>query len=392
MNVPFLDLRLHHAPLRGELTEAFEAVVDASAFAGGPFVSRFEQNFAAYCGARHGVAVGTGTDALWLALLALGVGPGDEVITTPMTFMATVEAITYTGAKPVFVDIDKSTYTMDPLELEIAVNRRTRAIIPVHLYGQMADMDPILKIARRHGIWVVEDACQAHGATYHGKRAGSLGDIGCFSFYPGKNLGAFGEGGAVVTDNEELARKIQMLRDHGQARKYYHDVVGWNARMDGIQGAVLEIKLKHLEAYNRARRQHAEHYRSLLNGVPDLILPRERPESRHVYHLFVVRVPDRDRILKEMADCGVACGIHYPIPVHLQAAYRSLGLERGAFPVTEQCADEVLSLPMFPELTGSQVETVARELKKCLAARSRVIVPAAEPVVERTELALKPCL
>ncbi len=366
MTIPFLDLRQHHAPLRKELSAAFEAVVDAGAFAGGPFVSRFEQSFAAYCGSKFCVGVGNGTDALWLALLALGVGPGAEVITVPMTFMATAEAITYAGAKPVFVDIDPSTYTMDPRALEGAITPRTRAIVPVHLYGQTADLDPILAIARRHGIKVVEDACQAHGAMYRGKRAGSLGDVGCFSFYPGKNLGAFGEGGAIVTDSEELARKVQMYRDHGQARKYHHDVIGWNARMDGIQGAVLGIKLPHLDDYNQGRRRHAEHYRALLDGVPEVVLPLDRPESRHVYHLFVVRVRERDRILQELANRGVHCGIHYPIPIHLQEAYRSLGLGRGAFPVSERCADEVLSLPMFPELTEEQVEVVARELSTCL--------------------------
>ncbi len=369
MNVPFLDLRLHHAAIRSELVAAFESVLDSSAFAGGPFVKQFEQDFAAYCGVKHCVAVGSGTDALWLALLALGVGPGDEVITVPMTFMATAEAITYTGARPVFVDIDRATYTMDPRLLELAITPRTRAIIPVHLYGQMADMEPILTIARRHGIPVVEDACQAHGATYRGCRAGSCGDLGCFSFYPGKNLGALGEGGAVVTDNEDLARKVAMYRDHGQARKYYHEVVGWNARMDGVQGAALALKLRHLESYNEARRRHAERYRQLLYGLPGLVLPRERPDCRHVYHLFVVRVPDRDQVLAELAERGVHCGIHYPIPVHLQQAYRFLGLRRGMFPMSEQCADEVLSLPMFPELTTEQVETVVRELKRCLARR-----------------------
>lgn len=372
MNVPFLDLRRHHAPLRKELTAAFEAVVDASAFTSGPFVSRFEQDFAAYCGSKFCVGVGSGTDALWLALLALGIGPGDEVITVPMTFMATAEAITYAGAKPVFVDIDPSTYTLDPQALESAITPRTRAIIPVHLYGQTADMEPILQIAQRHGLKVIEDACQAHGATYRGKRAGSLGDAGCFSFYPGKNLGAFGEAGAIVTDSEEMSRKVQMFRDHGQARKYHHDVVGWNARMDGIQGAVLGIKLKHLDEHNQARRRHAEQYRALLGDLPGVTLPFERSQSQHVYHLFVIRVSERDRVLKELENRGIHCGIHYPIPVHLQEAYRSLGLGRGSFPVSERSADEVLSLPMYPELTGEQIESVARELEACLAAQPEI--------------------
>lgn len=367
--IPFLDLQAHHAPIRAELLAAFEAVLDSGAFASGPFVQRFEKDFAAYCGVKHCVAVGNGTDALWLALLALGVGPGDEVITVPLTFMATAEAITYTGARPVFVDIEPDTYTMDPRQLERAITPRTRAILPVHLYGQMADMEPILAIASRHGIPVVEDACQAHGATYRGRRAGAWGRLGCFSFYPGKNLGALGEGGAVVTDDETLARKVAMYRDHGQARKYHHEVVGWNARMDGIQGAALQIKLRRLDAANEARRRLAAVYRERLAEVPGLILPREAPDRRHVYHLFVVRVPHRDAVLTELSERGIQCGIHYPIPVHLQAAYASLGLPAGTFPVTEMCAAEVLSLPMYPELTVTQVETVADELKQCLARR-----------------------
>lgn len=368
--VPFLDLQAHHAPVRAELVAAFEAVLDSSAFAGGPFVQRFEKDFAAYCGVKHCVAVGNGTDALWLALLALGVGPGDEVITVPMTFMATTEAISYTGARPVWVDIEPETYTMDPRQLEQAITPRTKAIIPVHLYGQMADMEPILAIADRHGIPVVEDACQAHGAAYRGRRAGTWGRLGCFSFYPGKNLGALGEGGAVVTDDDELARKVAMYRDHGQARKYHHDVVGWNARMDGIQGAALQIKLRWLDAANEARRRHAARYRDLLRDVPGLILPREAPDRRHVYHLFVVRVPHRDAVLSELGARGIQCSIHYPIPVHLQQAYAHLGGAPGSFPVSETCASEVLSLPMYPELTEAQVEMVADELKQCLSTKS----------------------
>lgn len=369
-SVPFLDLRRHHTAIRAELVAAFEAVLEASAFAGGPFVQQFEKDFAAYCGTRYCVAVGSGTDALWLALLALGVGPGDEVITVPMTFMATAEAITYTGARPVFVDIERDTYTLDPRLLKAAITPRTRAIIPVHLYGQTADLEPILAIAREHGIPVVEDACQAHGATYQDRRAGAWGDLGCFSFYPGKNLGALGEGGAVVTNDEALASKVAMLRDHGQARKYHHDLVGWNARMDGIQGAVLQIKLKRLDAGNEARRRLAEKYRTLLAEVASVVLPVERPGSRHAYHLFVVRVPDRDAILRELAERGVHCGIHYPVPVHLQKAYRDRGWRQGLFPVSEQCAAEVLSLPMYPELAETQVAHVAQALKDCLSRRS----------------------
>ena len=267
IKVPFLDLKSHHAPLRSELDSAIKEVIDEAAFAGGPFVARFEADFAAYCDCPHAVGVGSGTEALWLSLLALGVGPGDDVITVPNTFMATAEAITYCGARPVFVDVDEQTYTMDPTALERTVTAKTKAIIPVHLFGQPADMDPIMEVARKHGLFVIEDACQAHGAEYKGRKVGTLADAACFSFYPGKNLGAFGEAGAVVTCNAELQEKIRILRDHGQVRKYYHSMVGWNCRMDGIQAAVLRIKLRHLERYTELRRTHAAHYDRALSGI-----------------------------------------------------------------------------------------------------------------------------
>lgn len=362
MHVPFLDLKAQHQGLRAEFSAAIDDVIESSVFAGGPVVTRFEAAFAAYCAAPHAVGVGNGTDALWFTLLALGVGPGDEVITVPHTFMATAEAISFTGATPVFVDIEPETYTMDPRWLERAITPRTKAIIPVHIFGQTADMDPILEIAQRHGLPVVEDACQAHGAAYRGRQAGSLGIAGCFSFYPGKNLGAFGEAGAVLTASRELLEKIQVLRDHGQVRKYHHDVIGWNGRMDAIQAAVLLIKLKHLEAGNVARRAHAAAYEQCLGSVKSLICPRAAAYALHVYHLYVVRIKNRDAILEAMARKGVSCGIHYPIPVHRQQAYRHLGYGDGSFPVAEQCAREFLSLPMFPELTRDQVEMVAREL------------------------------
>src|SRR5687768_694498 len=260
MQVPFLNLRAAHDPLRAEFISVINEVIDSSAFAGGPFVASFEADFARFCQTDHAVGLGNGTDALWLSLLALGVGPGDEVITVPSTFLATAEAISFTGAKPVFVDIEERSYTLNPELLEKAINSRTKAIIPVHLFGQIADMDPIMAIARKHGLPVIEDACQAHGAEYKGRQAGSIGDTGCFSFYPGKNLGALGEAGAVVTNDAELAQKIRMLRDHGQSRKYHHAVVGWNARMDGFQGAALQIKLRHLAKGNAARREHAAQY------------------------------------------------------------------------------------------------------------------------------------
>ena len=366
MRVPFLDLASHHAPLRSEINAAIKEVIDSGAFAGGPFVAAFEEDFAAYCGCQYAAGVGSGTDALWLALLASGVGPGDEVITVPNTFMATAESITYCGAKPVFVDIDERTYTMDPAGLEEAITKRTKAIIPVHLFGQPADMDPILEIARARGLYVIEDAAQAHGAEYKGRRAGSFGDAGCFSFYPGKNLGAFGEAGAVVTDNNELQEKIQVLRDHGQIRKYHHTVVGWNCRMDGIQAAVLSIKLRHLEKGNELRGSHAAQYDRALEGLEEIVTPYKDPYARHVYHIYAIRVRERDEVVRQLGEMGIACGIHYPVPVHLQEAYSNLGYEAGSFPIAEQVAKEFVSLPMFPELTPAQIDMVAEAVKEAL--------------------------
>jgi dTDP-4-amino-4,6-dideoxygalactose transaminase len=367
MPIPFLDLKAQNEPLRAEILAAIGEVIDRSAFAGGPFVTQFEDDFAAFCGVRHAIGVGNGTDALWFALLALGVGPGDEVITVPNTFMATAEAISFCGAKPVFVEVDERTYTLDPARLEAAITPRTKAVIPVHLYGQMADMDPIMEIAGRRGLKVVEDACQAHGAEYKGRKAGSIGHAGAFSFYPGKNLGAWGEAGAVVTNDSDLCGKMKALRDHGQESKYHHSSIGWNGRMDGIQGAVLRVKLRSLHQGNTARMAHAKHYDQLLAGTKNLIVPHNAAPRGHVYHLYVVRVPNRDQVLRTLGERGVACGVHYPRPVHLQKAYGYLGLARGSFPITERCADEILSLPMFPELAPSQIETVARELQSVLA-------------------------
>jgi dTDP-4-amino-4,6-dideoxygalactose transaminase len=367
MKVPFLDLTAHHQPIREQLDAAIRDVIDSNAFAGGPFVAAFEREFAQYCGSSFGIGVGNGTDALWLSLLALGVGPGDEVITVPSTFMATAEAISFCGARPKFVDIDEQTYTLDAGLLESAITPRTKAIIPVHLFGQCADMDPIIEIASRHGIPVVEDACQAHGALYKGRKAGSLGATGCFSFYPGKNLGALGEAGAIVTNDKELAGKIQVLRDHGQHRKYHHSCVGWNARMDGIQGAVLSVKLKQLDVCNVRRHSHGLLYDQLLGDAEEIITPFEAPQNRHVYHVYAVRVKNRDAIMQALGEKGISCAIHYPIPVHLQEAYQFLGHKEGSFPVAERCAEEFLSLPMYPELTKGQIHAVAQELKLCLS-------------------------
>src|ERR1700752_1113855 len=363
IKVPFLDLWSQHLPLMSEFNQAIHEVIEASAFAGGRFVTAFEEDFAAYCNIPYAIGVGSGTEALWLSLLACGVGFGDEVITVPSTFMATAEAITHCGAGPVFVDVDESTYTMNPDALKHALTAKTKTIIPVHLFGQPADMDPILESGREHGLYVIEDACQAHGAEYKGRRVGTLGDTACFSFYPGKNLGAFGEAGAIVTRDAELQAKISVLRDHGQVRKYFHSVVGWNCRMDGIQGAVLRIKLRQLDANNQRRRNHAAHYDAGLRGIDGVVTPTHAADVNHVYHVYAIRVSNRDQVMESLADQGIATAVHYPVPVHLQEAYQSLGYGCGTFPVAERCAAEFLSLPMYPELTHSQVEEVIQEVK-----------------------------
>jgi dTDP-4-amino-4,6-dideoxygalactose transaminase len=359
MKVPFLDLQAHHAPLMDKFTRAIREVVDSSAFAGGPFVEKFEEEFAAFCGSSYAIAVGNGTDALWLTLLALGIGEGDEVITVPNTFIATAEAITYCKARPVFVDVDQDTFTMNPAELEKSLTKRTKAIIPVHLFGQPANMDPILDFARANGLFVVEDAAQAHGAEYKGRKAGTMGDAGSFSFYPGKNLGAFGEAGAVVTNDPELRKQIQMLRDHGQSQKYYHTLMGWNCRMDGIQAAILSIKLRHLDEANALRRKHALEYNQAFAGMDEVLTPFEAKYAHHVYHVYAVRLQERDAALRNLQENGVGCAVHYPVPIHLQQAGRNLGYTKGAFPIAETLANQFLSLPMFPELTTEQIEYVA---------------------------------
>ena len=367
IKVPFLDLKSHHRPMMNEINLAIQEVIESSAFAGGRFVSNFEQDFAAYCDAPYAIGVGSGTDALWLSLLACGIGSGDEVITVPSTFMATAEAITHCGARPVFVDVDERTYTMNPEALDDVLTTKTRAIVPVHLFGQPADMDPILEFGRKHRLYVIEDACQAHGATYKGKRVGTFGDTACFSFYPGKNLGAFGEAGAIVTGNAELNERIRILRDHGQVRKYFHSLVGWNCRMDGIQAAVLQIKLRQLEEANQRRRDRAAEYDAGLREFGEIIAPTQASYARHVYHIYAIRVGNRDETIKCLADQGIATGIHYPVPVHLQEAYRPLGYTPGAFPIAERCAAEFVSLPMYPELTHSQVEQVIEGVKEAVA-------------------------
>jgi dTDP-4-amino-4,6-dideoxygalactose transaminase len=368
MRVPFLDLHAHHAAFVSEFTEGMREVIESGAFAGGPFVEKFEQDFAAYCGSKYAIGVGNGTDALWLALLALGIGKGDEVITVPNTFIATAEAITYCRARPVFVDVDEDTFTMNPAQLEKVITGKTKAIIPVHLFGQPADMDPILEFARAHGLNVIEDAAQAHGARYKGRKAGTMGDAGCFSFYPGKNLGAFGEAGAVVTDDTELAKKVRALRDHGQARKYHHTLMGWNCRMDGIQAVVLSIKLRRLEECNLRRRKRACRYNEVFAEMDEVATPFEADYARHVYHVYAIRVKEREEVRRHLEDKGIGCAVHYPIPIHLQQACRNLGYKEGVFPVAENLAKQFLSLPMFPELTEEQIEDVACCVREVIGA------------------------
>ena len=355
--IPLADLAAQYRALKPEIDAAIEEVLTDARFVQGPAVEGFERDFAAYCDVPHAVAVNSGTSALHVALLAVGVKPGDEVVTVPFTFAATVAAIEYAGATPVLVDIDAEFYTIDPAALERAVTPRTKAIVPVHLFGQPADMDPILDIARRHRIPVIEDAAQAHGAEYRGRRAGSMGDIGCFSFYPAKNLGAFGEGGAAVTANPAHAETMRLLRSWGEKRRYEHLIRGFNYRMDGIQGAVLGVKLKHLERWTDMRIAHAHRYTRLLSGTA-VLPPRERDGVRHVYQAYSVRVPQRDAWRARLSQKEIQTAIHYPVPMHLQPAYRDLGYREGAFPVAEAVARDILSLPLFPEMTTDQVSAV----------------------------------
>ncbi len=355
--IPFVDLKAQYHSIKPEIRDAIDRVLESSHFVLGPEVKAFEQEYATYCKTTHAVGVNTGTSALHLALLAAGIGPGDEVITVSFTFVATTAAIVYAGAKPVFVDIDPASFTMDPALIEAAITPRTKAIMPVHLYGQVADMDPIMEIARRHGLIVIEDAAQAHGAEYKGRRAGSLGDIGCFSFYPGKNLGAYGEGGAVTTNNAEYARTVRMLRDWGTEQKYHHHLKGYNFRLEEIQAAILRVKLRYIEEWTDARGTHARQYDELLASSA-LATPRRMDYARHVYHVYAVRTANRAAAQQAFQSAEIQTGIHYPIPVHLQAAHADLGHHVGDFPHSERAANEVLSLPMFPELTEAQIREV----------------------------------
>jgi dTDP-4-amino-4,6-dideoxygalactose transaminase len=358
MTIPFVDLKAQYHSIKHEIDAAAIRVFESSQFVLGPEVATFEKEFAAYCGVENAMGVNSGTSALHLAMLAAGIGPGDEVITIPFTFVATVAAICYTGAKPVFVDIDPRSFTMDPTKVEAVITKKTKAIIPVHLYGQCADMDPILAIAKKHNLVVIEDAAQAHGAEYKGKKAGSLGDMGCFSFYPGKNLGAYGEGGMVTTSNPDYTHTIRMLRDWGAEKKYQHVLKGYNYRLEGVQGAILSVKLKYLEKWSAARLSHAKLYNQLLAGSK-VGTPEIMAYGKPVFHVYAIRTTEREDLMAYLTNEGIQHGIHYPFPVHLLPAHADLGYKAGDFPESEKAANQVLSLPMFPELTDEQIHTVA---------------------------------
>jgi dTDP-4-amino-4,6-dideoxygalactose transaminase len=363
MAIPLVDLKAQYRSIQSDIDAAIRRVVENTSFILGKEVQAFEQAFAQYCGADHCIGVSSGTAALHLALRAAGIGPGDEVITSPFTFVATAEAIWMAGARPVFVDIHPRYYCIHPDLIERAITPRTKAIMPVHLYGQPADMDPIMDIARRHQLLVIEDAAQAHGAEYHGRRTGILGDIAGFSFYPGKNLGAYGDAGAVVTNNAELAERVRMLRDHGRRSKYEHEILGYGERLDALQAAILAAKLPHLEAWTERRRALAQRYHRLLAEVP-VELPEEMPGTRMVYHIYAIRTPRRDALLQHLNAQGIGAGVHYPIPLHLQPSLRYLGYQPGDFPEAERASQEVLSLPLYPEMTDEQQDMIVEAIRQ----------------------------
>ena len=364
--IPFIDLKAQYQSIKEEIRVAMDAVLENATFILGPAVAAFEKKFAAYVGVKHAVGVNSGTSALHLALLAAGVGPGDEVIVPAMTFIATASAVDYTGATPVFVDVDPVSYTIDITKIAAKITKRTKVIMPVHLYGQPADMDPIMEIARRHGLLVIEDAAQAHGAEYKGGQCGSIGDIAGFSFYPGKNLGAFGEGGAITTNRDDFAEKVRMLRDWGQRKKGEHEIQGFNYRLEGLQGAVLGVKLNHIERWNEGRRRAAADYDQLLKGVPGVVTPQRMEYAKHVYHVYAILAKDRDRVAKALQEKGISTNVHYPKPVHLQKCFASLGYKRGDLPVAERLAENELSLPIYPELTDELAREVVGALRKAV--------------------------
>ncbi len=367
--IPLVDLKAQYASIKPEIDAAMQRVVENTSFIGGKEVSDFEAAFAKFQGTKRCVGVASGTGALFLALKALGVGPGDEVISTPHTFIATVEPVESLGAKTVLVDIDPATFNIDPARIEAAITPRTKAILPVHLYGQLAPMDAIMEIARKHHLAVIEDGAQAHGAELNGKRAGAWGDVACFSFYPGKNLGAYGDGGAVCTNNDVLADKIAKLKDHGRTTKYEHDEIGYGERLDALQAAILGAKLPHLNDWNAARHHHAEYYDQALKGIPGITTPTEMDGAKHIYHIYCIRVDgDRDGILKELNARGIGAGIHYPVPLHLQPALADHGWKVGDFPQAEQAANSIISLPIYPEMTTDQLNQITEELADIVGA------------------------
>ncbi len=366
MKVPFLDLKAQYDSIKPEIDKAIKEVIDNTAFVLGPSVQRFEENFAEFCNAKYAIGVNSGTAALHLALLSLGVEPEDEVITVPNTFIATAEAISHCGATPIFVDVNEYTYTMDYTKLEEKINSKTKVIIPVHLYGRPADMERVNELAKKYNIKVLEDACQAHGAEYKNERVGSLTDISAFSFYPGKNLGAYGEGGMIVTNDKELAKKCKLLRAHGEYPKNIHSIIGYNYRMDGMQGAILNVKLKYLNQWNEARKDKAKIYNKLLDGIEGITLPIMYDDDIYdsVFHLYVIRIKDRESLREFLQSKDIATGIHYEFPIHLQGAYKNLGLVEGDYPISEKCMSEIVSLPIFPELTEEQIEYVCESIKE----------------------------
>lgn len=363
MKVPYFDLPAQIRSLRADLDAAVARTLDSAVFCLGPDVAAFERDFAAFVGAEHCIGFNSGTSALHIALRLLDLGPGDEVVTTPLTFVATSWAVSYVGAKPVYVDVEEETMNIDPRRVERALTPRTRAVMPVHLYGHPFDADPLLALCRKHKLPLIEDAAQAHGARYRGRNVGTFGEMAGFSFYPGKNLGALGEGGALVTGRADLAARARSLREHGSSKRYYHDEIGYNYRMEGIQGAALGVKLKRLSAWNGRRRAIAHRYHELLKGTP-LRLPREADYAESVYHLYVVRHPARDRLREFLAARDVGTALHYPLPLHLQKCYAHLGHKPGDFPVAERAARECLSLPIYPELTDEQIGHVAAMIRE----------------------------
>jgi dTDP-4-amino-4,6-dideoxygalactose transaminase len=382
MQVPFMDLKRQYLNIKEEIDGAIQNTIDGCAFVSGSKVKKFEKDFAAYCGVEHAIGISSGTSALYVALRALGIGQGDIIITVPYTFVATVEAITMTGARPIFIDIDKESYNISITELKNYIEKtctwnisdstltdkqtgfKVRGVVPVHLYGQMSDMDEIMEIAKAYNLSVLEDAAQAHGASYRDRKAGTIGHAGAFSFYPSKNLGAFGQAGAVITNDAHLAERARMFIDHGSGRRYYHTFEGWNFKMDGLQAAVLDVKLNKLDRWNKARQNCAHSYNDLLDNTERIILPSAMTARKHVYHLYVIRANNRDSLQDYLENEGIGSLIHYPISVHLQDAYRHLGHKTGDFPNAEECADTVLSLPMFPELTYEEIEYVCKKIKE----------------------------